>query len=211
MGRWLASLAQPSPPTATSGCQLYTLHSHTAHLRRSPLQQRKLLSQQASTTPLPFTSWSGSLCDSCASLLCYLARGTWHHQLPIALEVCRCEILWLAKINIMKQSAKMLIRLHSPPISKWNQWVAIFALPLLRLVSKLFEGVRDVLLISEELSQQPFSVNINSRLCEILYTHHAVLCVLTSLTQSNFFFTTSYRTKRKYCTVSYERFPNDSH
>ncbi len=55
----------------------------------------------------------------------------------------------------MKQSAKILIHLHSPPISKQIQGVAIFAHPLLRLVSKLFEGVRDVLLISE-LSQQPF-------------------------------------------------------
>ena len=77
----------------------------------------------------------------------------------------------------MKQSAKVLILLHSPPTSTQNQGVAIFALPLLRLVSKLFEGVRDVLLISE-LSQQPFSVYIYSRLCEILYTHHAVLCVV---------------------------------
>jgi hypothetical protein len=50
-------------------------------------------------------------------------------QLPIALEVGRCEILfpcWLAKIDVMKKSAKMLrclfartlnLRKSSPPIS----------------------------------------------------------------------------------------------
>ncbi len=114
----------------------------------------------------------------------------------------------------MKQSAKMLIHLHSPPISKQNQQnlgVAIFALPLLRLVSKLFEGVRDVLLISE-LSQQPFSVYIYSRLCEILYTHHAVFCVASHIVDPVSFFTQPPKgLKGSTGQVIYERFPKDSH